>query len=423
MARKIILCVLAIVVVGLCAYGLSIQKRLIILNNDNTNPVRNFLLKQDVKYFAKELPKRHKNLYAILPKQEFTAMCAELTANVENLNNLEVFTGLSRILGAVGDSHTSIDYFNGYRYPLTLQIFGDDVYVINADKSLEDMMNARIVRINGHEISEVLEKLSELIPHENESWLKAYLPGYLNKPMYLHGLGLIDNEDITTFTVERDGSIFDTEVKILAFGQTPDLIKTAVSNPMAGQYVENYAYKHIPEQNAIYFEYNACADDPAKPFSSFNEGMFKVIEDRDVKRIIVDLRSNSGGNSEILNPFTDRLKEYAQKNPDLKVFVLIGRNTFSSGMFAILRILQAVPEAIYVGEPTGGALASYGEVKTFTLPSLRLTVRYSIKYFDLNKMFEYEATDLTTFRPSISLEPSFEDYINGNDVVLNYALN
>ncbi len=422
--RRLLLCLIVVLLCSSCA-SLPImgsQNRLTIVKNDNTNPDRNRLLKQDIEYFAKVLPKRHKNLFAKLPKQEFEAMCAELAANVDKQNNTEVLTGLTRILGAVGDGHTNIGYLNNYSYPLRFRLFGEDVYIINADKNLGNIINTKVVRINGHETSEVLEKLSELIPYDNDSWLKALVVDYLRFPMYLIGLGLLDDETVTTFTVERDGKVFDVDVNTLKFGENLDLINIDIINPMIGAFTAYYDYKYIPEDKAFYFEYNVCADNKEKPFSTFNTEMFKEMESREVERLILDLRSNSGGNSEILNPFTDKLLEYITKNPDLKVFVLIGRETFSSGMFASLRTLKAAPGAVFVGEPTGGALDSYGEVKTFKLPNLKLEVRYSVKYFELSKDFDYKTNDTTTLVPNVYLEPTFADYLSGNDVVLNYAL-
>jgi hypothetical protein len=150
--------------------------------------------------------------------------------------------------------------------------------------------------------------------------------------------------------------------------------------------------------------------------------MFNDIENKDVRKIIVDLRRNSGGNSEILNPFTKKLPEYIIKHPDTKVYILVGRKTFSSGMFAIYRIMDAVPNAISIGEPTGGALDCYGDIRSFSLPNSKIPVQYSTKYFEFSKVFKYKNVGTDTFIPDIKITPSIEDYILKNDTTLNYAL-
>ncbi len=50
-----------------------------------------------------------------------------------------------------------------------------------------------------------------------------------------------------------------------------------------------------------------------------------------------------------------------------KIFVVIGRRTFSSGLLNA-HDLAARTRAILIGEPTGGKPNSYGEVESFTLP-------------------------------------------------------
>jgi hypothetical protein len=157
-------------------------------------------------------------------------------------------------------------------------------------------------------------------------------------------------------------------------------------------------------------------------FIDFNQEMFHVIEQNNVDKIIIDLRNNSGGNSEILNPFTNNLKSYVAEHANVKVYILVGRSTFSSGMFAIYRVKEAAPKAISVGEPTGGALDSYGEVKTFNLPNSQLPISYSTKYFEFSKFFDYKNDGVGTFLPDKSIQPTIVDYKNGTDVVLNYAL-
>ena len=154
-------------------------------------------------------------------------------------------------------------------------------------------------------------------------------------------------------------------------------------------------------------------------FADFNKEMFDYIENNALDRMIIDLRNNSGGNSEILNPFTKQLKSYVAEHPDVKIYILVGRNTFSSGMFAIYRIKESAPEAISVGEPTGGALDCYGEIKEYNLPNTQIPIYYSTKYFEFSKDFDYKNDGVGTFLPDISVQPTIDDYRCGTDTVLD----
>lgn len=403
------------------ALGKSVDRG-IILKNDNTNKERNRLLAEDILFFKKELPKQHKNLFSIITKEEFNTRTDQLIEKVDQLTNKQVFTELNKIVASVGDAHTSINYWDGYSYPLQFYILDGKVYVVNTGKEFEDMMFSQVIKVNSVDIDEVMEQLRTLISHENESWVLAMLPNYLQAPVYMYGLGILENEDETVFTVQRDGKEQDFTVPTLEYGESTEYVNTKKKDVLLGLYEKYYDYEYLPDDKALYFEYNACAEMDDLSFDDFNNEMMNRVEEEEVDKIIIDLRSNSGGNSEILNPFTKRLKSYLKEKPETKIYTLVGRNTFSSGMFAIYRIKEAAPAALAVGEPTGGALDCYGEVKTMELPNSQLPISYSTKYFEFTKNFSYKNGGVGTFLPDKTIQPTIEDYMNGKDAILDYVL-
>lgn len=398
------------------------QNREIVLNNDNANEERNRLWSEDIAYFAEEFPKRHKNPFSVITEEAFEEKIAEITKSIDKRTNIELFVDINKIIASIGDAHSSIYYWDGYSYPLQYWIFDGKVYIVNADIKYEDMVFSQILKINGVDINEVVGQLTSLISHENESWVLAKLPDYLQSPVYMFGLGIVPDEESAVFTVEKDNEITDFTVHTIQYGKGADFVIKTASNPLIGSFDKYYQYTYLPDSNTIYFEYNVCADMDTQRFSSFNQQMFNEIKAENIDKIIVDLRSNRGGNSEVLNPFTQELESYVSENSDIKIYILIGRNTSSSGMFAIYRIKEAAPNAVSIGEPTGGAMDCYGEVLSFNLPNTQKSIMYSTKYFEFTKYFTYKNAGDKTFLPDIFIEPSMENYINNTDTVLNYAL-
>lgn len=394
----------------------------VILKNDNTNEERNLLLTEDIMFFKQELPKQHKNLFSIITKEEFNNLTDQLIGKIDQLNNKQFLVEINKIVASIGDAHTSINYWDGYSYPLQFWIFDGNAYVVNADTSLEKMMFSQILKIDGVDIDIVIEKLTSLISHENESWVLAMLPNFLQSPVYMYGLGIVQNESEAVFTVQKDGETQDFTVSALEYGESANFVNEKTEDVLVEKYEKYYDYEYLPNYKALYFEYNVCSNMENQRFADFNKEMFDIIEGNDLDKVIIDLRNNSGGNSEILNPFTKSLKSYIAENADVKVYILVGRNTFSSGMFAIYRVKESAPEAISVGEPTGGSLDCYGEAKTFNLPNSQITISYSTKYFEFSKSFSYKNDGIGTFLPDISIQPTIEDYKSGTDVVLDYAL-
>ncbi|WAC40145.1 S41 family peptidase [Pedobacter sp. SL55] len=95
---------------------------------------------------------------------------------------------------------------------------------------------------------------------------------------------------------------------------------------------------------------------------------------------MVDLRENNGGNSGVLRPFIDSIKNsYLNKNG--KLFVLIGKKTFSYALMNAVT-LKRNTSAILVGEPTSGNINHFGEVRGFSLPRTGIVIGYSTKYWE-----------------------------------------
>ncbi|WP_097004499.1 S41 family peptidase [Lacrimispora amygdalina] len=417
----LLICIALLLCVSACSKDRSLNRD-VILKNGNTNEERNQFLTEDIKYFKKELPRLHKNLFSVITKNEFNDQTDKLISQIGQLSNEQVFTELNKIIASVGDAHTNINYWDGFHYPLQFYLFNGEVYIVNTDTSLEEMMFSKVIKIDGVDIDEITGKLKKLISHENDSWVLARLPEYLQSPVYMYGLGIIKDESKAAFTVEKQGKVQEFTISALNYEEKADFVNNNTKDVITGYYDKYYDYHFLADNKALYFEYNVCADMADLKFTDFNQKMFDAMENNKVERVVIDLRNNSGGNSEILNPFTDRLKSYIKEHGNVKTYILVGRETFSSGMIAIYRIKESVSDAVAIGEPTGGALDCYGDIKTFNLPNSQLPISYSTKYFELSKSFTYKNNGVGTFLPDITIEQTIEAYKNGTDEMLEYAL-
>ena len=148
MKKKIVAYIISIVVLAsftACfgskeAVANSSSNREIILYNDNTNEQRNLLLAEDIRFFKEKLPKLHKNPFSYISKKKFNERTDQLIENIDSMSNNQVLTELNKIIASIGDAHTTINIWDGYSYPLQFWLFDGNVYVINADTSLKEMM-------------------------------------------------------------------------------------------------------------------------------------------------------------------------------------------------------------------------------------------------------------------------------------------
>lgn len=264
------------------------------------------------------------------------------------------------LMKTVGDEHTHIEPTFNTRFPVKFKQFSEGFFIAGTDTAL--------IGINGHSIADVLQRFKTIIKDDNPSFFSTRILELLNNPVILKGLAITDDTLKTVFQLRAaDGKTLNHTI-----GATPIIKK--------GSQLPPYTFGYDNASGTLNFKYNDCSNDPALPFVTFNKTMYTYITARNPKRLVIDLRENDGGNSGILDPFMDSLKN-SYLNKKGKVFVLIGRRTFSSALMNAVD-LKRNTNAILVGEPTSGSVNHYGEVRGFRLPHSHIMVDYSTRYWE-----------------------------------------
>ncbi len=365
--------------------------------------------RSDLQLLAKELPKRHINLFHTLSKEDFEASVAQLDAKLPTLSSDQFLVELTRLLASIGEGHTTLHRFLWY-LPLDLYLFSDGIYVRNAPRESEWVIGKKLTHLDGVPIDTVIETLSELISTDNKVWRNSAVTNLLIDATILSGLGFGDQWGVITYTVEsEDGKSTDLTVTLGQQVQVPPPTKL----PLYRQHNDKH-YWSIFEQASklLYIQYNRCADDPNYPFETFSDDVLKIVDSNTVRRIVIDLRHNGGGNSVIMKPLIDGLVERNQKSPST-IYIAQGRHTYSSAMLNSIEMKRRL-HATWIGEDIGGNPNSYGDVKQLVLPKTGLKVRYSTKYFTTPGMEE------DTIKPDIPIELSYRQYKEGIDPVMQY---
>lgn len=374
---------------------------------------------EDLDYLAKELPKKHKNIFFQTTKDRFEAEIKALKSNIPSMTDTQVTVELMKIVASIGDSHTSLYFTPTVFYPFSLYWFKSGIHVLATVKPYERILHTRLVRINGRDIEEITALISALISHENEAQLKNMTPNFLASPDILCSLDIMDKPEETIFTFEDEsGALHNIEIKPITLSAQPEWVRkdqTNIEPPLYLKKSDPYWYQYLPENKTLYICYNSCREMKSKPFKTFAAECMEYVENGEVERLVIDLRNNGGGNSVIFQPLIDKIKKAKGINKEGRLFVIIGRRTFSSAILNAITLKQQT-EATFLGEPTGGKPNHYGEVKTLTLKNSGLTVSYSTKYFRLSK------EDTLSFNPDILIEPTIEAYLQNKDPVMEYIL-
>ncbi|MCI0341205.1 MAG: S41 family peptidase [Planctomycetales bacterium] len=388
-------------------------------------PSRDQRWKEDLRHLCSELPKLHKNLFFRLPRGEFEAEATRLEGGIPGLSDAEVAVALARLVARVGDSHTSVALLApgvGLRaYPLALRWFPEGLVVLAAPEAHRAALRGRVTRIGDLEASEARDRLAQVIPHENGSWLLHQSPNYLICPEILRALGVWSGEGEVPFVVEGpSGGQLTLRLEPVPLGSSPPVAQAldtrAASLPPTFRNPRLlYFAEFLAESGTYYVAYRQCANRPDKPFADFAREVLAFVAANPVERLVLDLRANSGGDSEVARPLLAGLPGHEKLDARGRLFVLIGRRTFSSGVLNALE-LRRTTAALLAGEPTGGKPNSYGEVRTFKLPRSGLVVSYSTKFF---RRVEGDPESLA---PDLPVEMTAADLFAFRDPVLDAVI-
>jgi hypothetical protein len=374
----------------------------------------------DLDFLCRELPAGHKNLFFKISEDRFREMAEELRSLIPELERAQIQVGFLKLVAAVGDAHTRIYIAPTNALPLMVYWFDDGIFILNTTEEYRGALYRRITGVGGRPIEEVIDSLRLVIPDENEAQVKNAVGSLLTDTYLLVGLGLIGNNSKTSLTF-RGGEGVDTtmEIQAVPLSEPPAWLVDITDEEDVPLYRRNadlyYWYHFLEDSGTLYVKYNACRPMPDESFAEFTEEVFGVLDGQDARRLVIDLRHNGGGNSGLFAPFLEKIKKRDAINQKGRLFVLVGRRTFSSAVLNALEMKNQT-EALIAGEPTGGKPNHFGEIRLLRLPNSGLPVQYSTKYFSVSD------EDTPSLIPDIAVEMNLQHFLNGIDPVLDSAL-
>ncbi|MDF2926451.1 MAG: peptidase [Paenibacillaceae bacterium] len=327
-----------------------------------------------------------------------------------------------RLTALVGDAHTMIYPTDAPNYDINIRWLKEGLFLLSSSDEWKDHLGKKLTAVDGKPIQQVTDKLKTVISHENEQWFKTQAADLLRNSQVLYGLSIAEKPGEIVLSLEdANGEISQVRVKGTPVDQR-DKLQYSFMKSMTGQYPMNYVnngryYWHLymEDQQALYIQYNMCSDSPGQSVEQFIDEIKQTVKNHPIDKVMVDLRNNRGGNSLLIRSLLSAIVLEEFNQPE-RLFVFIGKNTFSSGMKNAMEFRKWT-KATLVGEPTGGKPRAYGDVQPFQLPHTGLQGQYSTKYFN-----NAEDDDTPSLMPDILVEPSIEELQEGRDFCLEYAL-
>jgi len=382
-----------------------------------TLPLSKAQWREDLQYLARELPKRHKNLFHTVSREQFERAVAELDAALPSLQDHQVIVRMLQITAKVGDAHTYVHLPQGFkRYPISLYWFGNELRVVRATKEYTDALGARVVKIGETGIDEVQARLlSVLSQAENEWFILSNSPAYMLRPEVLHTLGVVPDTGRAKFTFENEqGAQFTLGIApVVADARfASESVGAAKEEPLYRQRAdEPFWFTYLAERQTVYVNF--------KRYDSLDENtrkLFQFVDGNPTRKLVIDMRQNSGGDfTKVRGSLIPAIKKRPAINSRGRLFVIIGRRTFSAAMTNAIDFRKET-NAILVGEPAGERPNSYQENDEMKLPNSRLTVSYSTRYY------KFLDEDAPALMPDKRIDPSWAEYKAGRDAVMDWII-
>ena len=428
-------------------------------------------LKEDLDFLFKTIEEVHPNMYAYIIESEFEKYKKELYENIKKpRDKIELYKLVAPVICQLRFGHCNVFpprfqefQTQGKFIPLSFDLDGKDLIVVKNLTNNNVPENGKIIKINNQPVNLLIDRFSHYWASEDKVGDPYWAARVLAFLLWLENSSI----DYYSLEIEKpDGKAEQISLKAI----TAQEAKAAVGEQESPK-KEAFSYECKEDCNTVILDIDTLDSQKQQTFKDFLNDTFKKIQEKQVSALIIDLRSNGGGSSNLgdilLDYITDRpYRQFEKYNlkvskqlldfdaqsstkkhnifaaKDLKigsfitqdipykiptknplrfkgdVFLLIDHFTFSSAQdFAAA--VKCFNIGTLIGEETGGATIEYGDVMTFTMPNSNLTFNVPCKYF----VGVCGKPDGRGVIPDYEVGQKAEDTAKGVDTVLQFTLN
>lgn len=389
----------------------------------------------DLRYLQQTVHTKYSNLFYNISAPDWDKAVDEFYIQIPKLEKEQVLAGFVKLVAMFHIGHTQMNTFGLHlgstalqlnRLPFQLYSFSDGIYILRADSKYENAVGGKITRIGKMKIEDALEAIRPLVSYENEQGFISNCMFYMAIPEFLKTQGITDNTDETAITYLKNGkeetTVFKADRNNNVFSmtglETPAgwvVAKKSGDLPLWQKEPSSFRYmQYLPETKTLYVRHSVNLNDGDKTIATFFNNMVDFIDNNDVEKLILDVRTNGGGNNTLNKPIITGIVKSRKINQKGKFFCIIGRRTFSAAQ-NLVNELEKNTEVIFVGEPTGENVNFYGDTKTETFPNSKLQVNLSWLWWqNMDPRDKRKATS-----PALAVDMSFNDFYNNVDPVMN----
>ncbi|HEV7381957.1 MAG TPA: S41 family peptidase [Dyadobacter sp.] len=400
-------------------------------------------LKSDIDSLVKFIEDTHPDPYYRYPKDSFYRDIADVKRQITKpLSTLSFYQLIEPVLVRLEDGHTDLAmplsefytlYPNPFRIPVRLKFSVKKPYIsyqgpILADLDIPIPVNGEILSINNIASKTIISDIMKMTSGESQEFRLAFGSSFFQ--LHLKQLYNIDSSYTITYASGQG-------IKKIALAGISDKEFNArkPKESQASPSQAPYSLRLVDSLNTAIIDFRSFEGKPS--FLHFADSTFSLLKDQKVDKLIIDLRSNLGGDSEVgdefiqyfvqsdFNQYTKVVTKYSRlqkeryknnantdrnssayevmmnkKNGSIEVeeYPLIKRKELANRFDGQLFVLTSpftfssaadFTQAIHhyklgkvVGQETGGLIVSFGDIITTHLPvtNMELTISHNLYY-------------------------------------------
>lgn len=394
---------------------------------------------------------------------------------LKKINDSEKFAlYLESIVSQLHDGHTYIycNYPSDTIFPMAFKYLNNEFFIQGVEEGNDEFVGKKILTVNGFNMYDVMMSFGSLLSCDNDIFL---IERFNCITKFCWKDSKYNTQEALTVTCD-DGSSLN-----LNYLSAKEIKwKWVETKPLQSPYQKTqmpFRYEVYPGNGICYLQFSSCKDKNTlrfqfqargfngmteeefeekikdiPQFDMFLEEVFDTIQKLDIQTLVVDARSNSGGNSMLCNQLlswlkpVDEIKSFdSQKrisklmetnypnavgnlftmNTDAdkvfkgNVYFIQDNGTFSS---AAMLIVMATDNNIgtVIGEAGSYRPCHFGDVLSYELPNTHVKGGVSHAYF---MRPDKDACGENSLIPTIHIQRTWQDFIEGNDPWWQYILN
>jgi hypothetical protein len=262
-------------------------------------------IKKDLILLKKKLETYHPNPYFYTQKTRFEQVFDSVYTSVNQpLDHREAFVKFQTVMATVKDGHTNMAFV----FPKKHQVAEPNFFPIyprftknglivtfNGSEDSTIKVGAKLLMIDGQAIEKMIEKVYQIIPSDNGNlaWKEN---AFFNAIQYI----LASNDSVSvTYQEYQSKEIITKKLKLLPIRQFVTNMEMRHPEPEEPKNFEVKMIDSVSKTTLLTIHGWGAETIPKNDYTAYFRKIFSEFKTQKVENLIIDLRGNGGGNSEI----------------------------------------------------------------------------------------------------------------------------